>query len=733
MKHERTLKHRAIRFSVAGALTVCLGALFAITVDAQSTASKKSYVPASVRALPELQCKLYPTGSDPSSGLPVFTDDDGYARFHAVRASAGDEVHMLTLDCTDSAGKTYSYSVDLMSEDTFAPRPLNLANERGVNRPALKGDPLSYTQSHLIQAGYGLRPDQEDAQAYSQWLESASRPGRFLEAKRPEGPSHTVYTTQAPPWVGSVLTGKPDYISVQATFNVPEAWPGGAGTQDTALAIWNGLGGYGTGSGLIQGGVGLQTTPNTAVYYSWREYCCGDPSSNGYGGAFIPEPGDSIFSQEWYCDSSGKLNINGGYGCTHLHDLTSGAILDCTSPSGSPCWSVPALPTCSKTRKSPNCMTLGLAAEFIIENQSPQMNPPGVAFTDFWGQVAMSGSAYSSATNKYSQTISTDPSVHLLTDFTSDTTQLSVLLGASNQTYFTVTDTPSAIAVRSTGEADVVRMTANNSLMYYYAASASPLTWISDTIAGSATTFSAPAIAVRAANPAGEADVVAMGPNNSLMYYYATPGSSWSSNTIAGPGTTFSAPSIAVRSTGEADVVAMGPNNSLMYYHATPGSPWSSSTIAGPGTTFSAPAIMVRTANPAGEADVVAMGPKNSLKYYHAMPGSKWYSDTLGGSGTTFSAPAIAVRAANPAGEADVVAMGAENSLIYYHALPGKQWYASRLPSRMNGINATNLPPAIAVSSSGEAGVLATSPNWLNFFWATPGSAWQSGPIAPLD
>ena len=226
-----------------------------------------------------------------------------------------------------------------------------------------------------------------------------------------------------------------------------------------------------------------------------------------------------------------------------------------------------------------------------------------------------------------------------------------------------------------------------------------------------------------------------MGPNNSLMYYYATPGSSWSSNTIAGPGTTFSAPSIAVRSTGEADVVAMGPNNSLKYYHAMPGSKWYSDTLGGSGTTFSAPAIAdASAANPAGEADVVAMGPNNSLMYYHAMPGKPWYAAKINGSGTTFSAPAIAVRAANPAGEADVVAMGAENSLIYYHALPGKQWYASRLPSRMNGINATNLPPAIAVRhSSGEAGVLATSPNWLNFFWATPGSAWQSGPIAPLD
>ena len=43
------------------------------------------------------------------------------------------------------------------------------------------------------------------------------------------------------------------------------------------------------------------------------------------------------------------------------------------------------------------------------------------------------------------------------------------------------------------------------------------------------------------------------------------PGSAWSVTQIAGSSTTFSAPSIAIRSTGEADIVAEGPNNSLMY------------------------------------------------------------------------------------------------------------------------------------------------------------------------
>jgi hypothetical protein len=52
------------------------------------------------------------------------------------------------------------------------------------------------------------------------------------------------------------------------------------------------------------------------------------------------------------------------------------------------------------------------------------------------------------------------------------------------------------------------------------------------------------------------------------MYYYAWPGTPWSRTQIAGSGTTFSAPSIAVRSSGEADIIAEGPNNGLMYYTA---------------------------------------------------------------------------------------------------------------------------------------------------------------------
>ena len=445
------MKNGVARISLAVVVGLYLSTLSAISVHAQgvptppdpvSTASNKSYEAASVLAFPGLHCKLYPTGNAPSSGVEVFTDNDGYARFYAVRAAAGDAVRQLTLDCTDSEGNNSSYSVDLASNDTFAPRPVNLANEPGADRPALQGDPLSYTQSQLIQAGYGLRPDPvDDAAAYSRWLAAASRPGRLLEAKRPDPRPQGVTKTTVPPWTGSVLTGRPNYLSTEATFNVPTAIPGGDKTTSTLTSIWNGLGGFETGSGLIQGGVSVETTPTIASYGSWREYCCGaGHNSNGYGGAFIPNPGDKIYSEEWYCDSAGNPDLNGGYGCTFLQDYNSGAILSCTSPAGSPCWSATALPLCSQSPGTPNCETRGLAAEFIIENQSTQVSSTSTAFTDFTPKVTMAGSAYSSKTDKYSQTISTDPTVYLLGDFTNTTTRMTVTLGTTDQTYFSVSE-----------------------------------------------------------------------------------------------------------------------------------------------------------------------------------------------------------------------------------------------------------------------------------------------------
>ena len=438
---------------VAMTLGLCLGTLCAteaIALDPATAAAgpapaKGRMLRASVHAQPGLSCKLLSAGASPSAGIPVYTDDDGYARFHALRVAAGSPDRRQILDCTDGDGKRSTFPVDLASEDTFASHPVDLAKERGKDRPPLSGDAFAHSQDELIQAGYGLRPDPaEDSAAYLSWLTSASRPGRMLEAKRGDGKKHDRFVTQAPQWTGSVLTGVPPYVSVQGMANVPTAIPGGDQTTNTIVAFWNGLGGFVSGSGLIQSGFTLFTTPTVASYITWREYCCGDPNSNGYGGAFVPNPGDNIYIQNWYCDAQGKLNLNGGFGCSFLHDLDTGAILSCTQANGSPCWSVPALPLCSVNPAAANCMTVGLSAEFILEHQSDQLTPPLIAFTDFTPTVRLTGSARSNGVAVITpfgprwQNVASDPTVFVLTDFTNSGTRLDVTLGQRDSTCFTI-------------------------------------------------------------------------------------------------------------------------------------------------------------------------------------------------------------------------------------------------------------------------------------------------------
>jgi Peptidase A4 family. len=397
-------------------------------------ARQKRFLPASVKAAPNLNCKLHSAGREPGSGITVYTDADGYARFHAVRGGKG-QTELLT--CTDEAGHTSSYHVDLSSAATFADRPRDLAKELGTDRPPLRGDPSSYTQGQLAQMGYGLRPDRHSP-AYASWLAAATKPGRILYTKRLSDLHHTVTPVTGGSWIGSVMTGAAPYDTIITTFQVPTAIPGAEGTTVTAATIWPGLGGFNTGSGLIQAGVVIQTTSTTASYATWREYCCGDPDSNGYAGAFVPSPGDKILAEAWYCDANGQVNLNGGFGCSYLYDFQSGAVFSCTTPRGNgsnpPCWSVKALPLCSVSPTAPNCMTLGASAEVIVENESGQMSPPTDQFPGFTPPLAMGGLANS--VSKKGVTVSNDPAVFLLRDYPHGPPHVLVSLGLLGDTVF---------------------------------------------------------------------------------------------------------------------------------------------------------------------------------------------------------------------------------------------------------------------------------------------------------
>jgi hypothetical protein len=399
------------------------------------------YLPASVKVAPGLKCKLHAPNSGPESGITVFTDGDGYARFHAVRGGTSLAGRSLTLSCTDTAGRTTSYPVDLTAEEVFSSHPLDLAKEPGIDRPPLAGDPMSYTKAQLTRQGYGLRPDPDaDPKGYVSWLEAAKKHGRMLHTKRTVDRRHTprirTPITKTGPitttgmWLGALMGGSPSYVSIQAIFYVPTASPGADGTTSTAAMIWPGLGGYYDNDvGPLQAGIEIDTTPTAASYYTWREYCCGNPNSDGYAGDFDVTPGDKILVQVWYCDAEGNNDINGGYGCNHIFNHNTGAALSCTlpknDPSNPPCWSVPALPLCSNGPS--NCMTLGTTAEFAIEDVSDQISPPTNQFPVFSPSVAMLGTALT--TTGAVVTVDNDGGVTLMADFPHDPPHITVTIG----------------------------------------------------------------------------------------------------------------------------------------------------------------------------------------------------------------------------------------------------------------------------------------------------------------
>ena len=393
------------------------------------------------------QCVIHPEGNnDPKESIAFGADADGVARFQAVRATQPGAVERLALDCTDANGNAQSYPMNLRSDETFAPRPFDAARAGLETRPALTGDPLSYTTAELIQQGYGYRPDATTSPAaYKRWLAAVSTPmrkhRRAAAANGPEGVSSSavqppmsviaasspsVPTTNAgvttageycggsPPgcyWTGAILTGdyKPSltqgYALNEASFVLPPITPGGYGTTNTEMFIWTGL------DNAFQSIVWVQTTSTVAKsFFNTQEHMAVSPNQpKGTGDpSFTPAFGDDVYAEEWYCDASGNLNLTGGYGCTFMVDLTSGDGWDCNTSNSTTC---PSFWLASGD-------VVGTQAEFIVENDGAQ---DGSTYNwPAFSSITMTGSAIvvrGSNTSVGDSDISVDPAITLAADW----------------------------------------------------------------------------------------------------------------------------------------------------------------------------------------------------------------------------------------------------------------------------------------------------------------------------
>ena len=433
-------------------LLVCAGGGHSQAAEAGGHAR---FEPASVYVLAGNDCVLHPKDKpDPSQSIALRSDADGVVRFLAVRPSLPTSVDQLTLDCTDSLGNANTYTVDLRSEDTFVQRPFDPSLANLAFRPGLTGDPLSFTQDQLVEAGYGLRPDAtDDPEGYKTWLAAVSVPAYKLKAaprassaprsspqvaaahasgdNTPSFEPEAVFLSPSNYWTGAMLTGSYQknatsaktygYVENTAVFVVPTITPNIFSTKTTAATIWNGL------DNVFQAIVDVAASPTAGAYGIHRQNFYHDlptVSIDEQGVDFTPDSGDKILVQEWYCDSKGHLKMGGGYGCSIMIDQTQNIEWECDQSSSSDCQSYPI------ESKYLTNGALGQTAEFVIEDDTGETNgncPSATAKTDCYDEwidispVTMTGTALvvkgTSQTGKL-VTTSTDPNVLLLTDNT---------------------------------------------------------------------------------------------------------------------------------------------------------------------------------------------------------------------------------------------------------------------------------------------------------------------------
>ena len=385
--------------------------------QAASADGRPQFEPASISVPAGSECILHPDGDpDPTQSIPVRADEDGVARFQAVRATLLDRVKVLALDCIDSNGNSNTYSIDLQSEGTFAPRPFDPSRANLAFRPGLTGDALSFTQQELTKAGYGVRPDPKmNPDGYQSWLAAASMPAyqlhsaprplsapgarseSFLLSNRPASteaePDANVFATPSAGWTGARLEGSfnkgatsadtTSYVLNSASWNVPSVTPGGYQTGTTVMTVWNGLG------NVFQAILDVHATSTAASYGIHRQDF--DPHTAGTdegGTRFTPNAGDEIFAQEWYCDAQGNVNLSGGYACTYMADTTQHVFWNCDNAqeTASGCISY-KLKSADLTNGN-----LGFWAEFIIEDDTGEFVKNSSEWPDF-SPVTMLGAA----------------------------------------------------------------------------------------------------------------------------------------------------------------------------------------------------------------------------------------------------------------------------------------------------------------------------------------------------
>lgn len=272
---------------------------------------------------PKAVCQIHPDGQSAPTGQ-IFADDDGIARFARAPAAWGAK---LSVDCPNGAGGMDSHPVDLQATATFQVPP-SIKSASKI-RPALSGDPTSYTQEELIQRNYPPRPDPNVAPGmYDTWLRVVSAeaeipPAQPITMLDSRNDSYDIKHNQT--WAGAALQSGTEYIETIAQFNVPYI----IGSSPAKASMWTGLGGT-AGDALVQVGIEMDSGPS---YNAWVEYY---PNLDIQQHSIVVHANDDMYVGCWPSDASGNQNGNATYGTFFIDDLTTGQSTgNLTYPGGS--------------------------------------------------------------------------------------------------------------------------------------------------------------------------------------------------------------------------------------------------------------------------------------------------------------------------------------------------------------------------------------------------------------
>jgi hypothetical protein len=131
--------------------------------------SSTEFSPVEVLATPGASCTL--SGDGIGTPLKLSANNLGVVRFAALRADSTNAIRSLSLNCTDASSNRTTHPVDLTSGDTFKPLSTVPVPSTVHVRPALAGDPMTYSWEQLLHMGYGNRPDPSRAPLdYAKWL-----------------------------------------------------------------------------------------------------------------------------------------------------------------------------------------------------------------------------------------------------------------------------------------------------------------------------------------------------------------------------------------------------------------------------------------------------------------------------------------------------------------------------------------------------------------------------------